>query len=320
MKAVRFHAIGAPDVLRVDEIPVPMPGEGQVLIRLEAAGVNFADIGRRTGLYGGGAGLPGTLGLEGAGVVEAAGAGVTAFKPGEQVLALSMPGGSYAQYGLAPADAVFPVPLSLSMEEAASIGVTFLTAWHGLVTAAKARSGETVLVQAAGSGCGVAAIQLGKALGLRVITTASSDEKLAKAQALGADETINYVASDFVAEVKRLTADKGVDIVFDGVGGDVFERSIACLGMGGRLITYGMSSGHAHPAINPQDLWFNNIAIIGISVGSLGRGTFREVLNLMAQGKVKPVVDRVFPLADAAEAHRCIESRKVFGKVVLKTG
>ena len=317
MKAVRFHEIGAPDVLRVDDVPAPTPGEGQVLIRLEAAGVNFADIGRRSGLYGGG-GLPGTLGLEGAGVVEAAGAGVTAFKPGERVLALTMPSGSYAEYGLAPADAVFPVPPSLSMEEAASIGVTFLTAWHGLVTAAKAKSGETVLVQAAGSGCGVAAIQLAKALGLRVITTASSDEKLAKARALGADETINYVTSDFVAEVKRLTAENGVDIVFDGVGGDVFERGIACLRMGGRLITYGMSSGHEHPSINPQDLWSNNIAIIGISVGSLGRDAFREVLKLMAQGKVKPVIDRVFPLAEAAEAHRYIESRKVFGKVVLK--
>ena len=317
MKAIRLHRVGSPeDALRIDDVAVPAPGDGQVLIKLAAAGVNFADVGRRMGIYPV-AEFPTMLGLEGAGIIEAVGAGVRSFKVGDRVLAVAVPY-SYAEYTLGSEQATFAMPENMSMEEAASVGIVFLTAWHCLVTAAKAKAGESVLVHAAGSGCGVAAIQIAKHLGLRVLTTASTDHKLEKAKALGADDVINYRSSDFVTETMRLTGDRGVDIVLDGIGGTTLVQSLRCMSFAGRLITYGKAGGSDKAQLDPAVLWGANATITGISVGTLDRSAFNDVLALFRSGKLKPVIDKVYPLEDAAEAHHYLQDRKVFGKVVLR--
>lgn len=317
MKAVRLHRVGSPEeALKIDDVVIPELREGHVLIKIEAAGFNFADVGFRTGIYPV-ANFPMTLGLEGAGTVEAVGPGVRSFKAGDRVLAIAVPS-THAEYALAPEQATFAVPENMSLEDAASIGVVFLTAWHCLVSAAKAQAGESVLIHAAGSGCGVAAIQIAKHLGLRVFTTASSDDKLEKAKALGADEVINYRTSDFVKEMMRLTGAQGVDIVLDGIGGETLVRSLLCMRGRGRLVTFGKAAGNEKAHLDPALLWGQTLSIIGVSVGTLDRSAFNDVLALFRLGKLKPVVDKVYPLEQAAEAHRYLEDRKVFGKVVLR--
>lgn len=317
MKAVRLHRLGSPeDALKIDDVAIPEIRDGHVLIKIAAAGVNFADVGRRIGIYPVPE-FPTTLGLEGAGTVEAVGPGVRSFKVGDRVLAVAVPS-TYAEYTLAPEHATFAVPENMSMEEAASIGVVFLTAWYCLVTGGKANAGESVLIHAAGSGCGVAAIQIARHLGLRILATAGSDSKLEKAKALGADVTINYRSSDFVRETMRQTGDQGVDIVLDGIGGAVLVESLHCLRSGGRLVTYGKAAGSEPAHLDPAMLWGRGLSIIGVSVGTSDRSAFNSVLELFRSGKLRPVVDKVYPLERAGEAHRYLEDRKVFGKVVLR--
>ena len=256
-------------------------------------------------------------GLEGAGVVEALGEGLTAPQPGTRVLAFGVPY-SYSEYFLAHHDRVFAIPDNMTMEQAATIGITFMTAWHGLGTQAELQKDESVLIQAVGSGCGVAALQIAKHRGARVIATASTDEKLQKAMALGADDVINYATADFVAEVMRLTASRGVDVIFDGVGGETFQRGIGCLAPDGRMVSYGISSGQSSIQMNLPDLWGRAISLMGVSVATRSREPFFQVLALMQEGKLKPVVDKVFPLfSQASAAHQHLDERKVFGKVAL---
>jgi len=316
MKAVRLLRVGsAEEALAVEDVPVPAPKTGEVLIKLAAAGVNFADVGRRTGIYPVQE-FPSMLGLEGAGTVAALGPGVSAFMVGDRVMANQVPY-SYAEYTVAPVEAVFPVPDTLTLEEAASVPVVFLTAWHCLVSAAKAKAGESVLVHAAGSGCGVAATQIAKHLGLRVIATAGSDAKLDKAKGLGADEGINYRTSSFPEETLRLTGGEGVDIVLDGIGGDTLERSLQCMRPWGRLVTYGKAGGNRKADLDPFVLWVRHLSIIGMILHGYGRSASEEVFALFQTGRLRPVVDRRYPLEQAAEAHRYVEDRQVFGKVVL---
>jgi NADPH2:quinone reductase len=257
-----------------------------------------------------------TLGLEAAGTVEAVGAGVRGFKPGDRVQTFAWE--STAEYALGTEQTTFPIPDSMTFEDAASIGVTFLTSWDCLVPAGRAKAGESVLVHAAGSGCGVAAIQIAKHLGLRVLTTASTDDKLQKAKALGADEVINYASSDFVAETMRLTGGQGVDLVLDGIGGDTLLRSLQCLRFAGRLISYGKAAGHEDIPFDPAVLWGKSLSIVGVSVAGFDRRPFRDLLDLFRDRKLKAVVDKVYTLEQAASAHHYLEHRKVFGKVVLK--
>jgi NADPH2:quinone reductase len=316
MKAVRLHRLGPPEeALRVDDVERPVPQAGQVLVKLSAAGVNFADVGRRLGIYPVPE-FPAMMGLEGAGVVEAVGPGVRSFSAGDRFLAMAVPY-SYSEYTVAPETATYRLPDGMSMEDGAAIGVVFLTSWHCLVTAAQAKAGESVLVHAAGSGCGTAAIQIAKHLGLRVLTTASSPEKLEKARSLGADDLIDYSSTDFVEEVQQLTGGEGVDIVLDGVGGSTLVRSLACLRRGGRLITYGKAAGNEPAELDPAALWGKQLSITGVSVGSGDRSVFNDVLKLFASGDLRPIVDKVFPFDLAGEAHRFLEDRRVFGKVVL---
>lgn len=321
MKAIRMHTLGGPEVLRYEEVPAPQVGEGQMLIKVAAAGVNYADLSRRKGTYARQIPLPFILGSEVAGTIVQVGPGVDGFKAGDRVMA--WPGrGGYAEYVAAPAVSVYAIPSTLSFEQAAGMPVVFLTAYHLLKTCAHVRPGETVLVQAAASGVGTIAVQLAKLWGARVIATASTDDKLKRVQELGADILINYRECDFAAEVRTLTDQRGVEIVLECVGGEVLTKSLTCLAPMGRLIIYGRASGTL-PMLDPAQILTHNIAVIGLHLGmppwrpEMHRDPMQELLGLVQAGQVKPIVDRAFPLTDAAAAHQYLADRRTMGKVVL---
>lgn len=322
MKAVRYHAFGGPEVLRWEEAPEPTVGAEDVLIDVQAAGVNFADLMRRSGRYHGQDPLPARLGTEAAGTVRAVGERVTTLRPGARVLCRSTVPGCQAERVAVPAFQALAIPPSCSFVEAAAIPVAFLTAYHLLKTLAPLAPGETVLVQAAASGVGTVAVQLAKLWGARVFATASSAEKLLLAKRLGADETIDYVAGDFAAEVRRLTGGRGVDRVLECVGGEVLTRSLAALAPGGRLLVYGRASG-ALPALSADEIFGRNLHVSGLNIGGAPwnlaqhRAALEECLALVEAGRVRPVVSAVFPLARVAEAHAHLAHRRAMGKVVL---
>jgi NADPH:quinone reductase-like Zn-dependent oxidoreductase len=283
---------------------------------------------------------PHRLGSEIAGVVDSVGPGVEDLSPGTRVVVspgLSCgvchaclsgrdnlcPGyrilgensqGGYAELVVVPRVNIAPYPGELSFEDAAASLLTFLTAWQMLVGKAQVIPGETVLVHGAGSGVGVAGIQIARLLGARVIATAGSDEKLARARDLGADETINYNTADFAREVKRLTERRGADVVFEHIGGEVLARSIKATRSGGRIVTCGATAGFK-PEIDLRHVFFRQIAILGSTMGS--KGDMLAVLEHVAAGRLRPVVHQVLPLAEAAQGHRILEERRAFGKVVL---
>ncbi|MBM3940977.1 MAG: zinc-binding dehydrogenase [SAR202 cluster bacterium] len=320
MKAIRYHEFGGPDVLQLDEIAKPEPGPNEVLVKVAAIGVNFSEIGRRAGKFPlmPGQSLPMTPGYECAGVVEHVGSGVppTSFKPGDRVLARAI-ANTYAEYVAAPAASLYQIPPTLSFNDAATLSGAFTTAWAAVVLAGKVQKGETVLVQAAASGVAIAVVQLAKHAGATVIGTASSDEKLAWAKQYGLDHGINYVTHDFMAEAKGLTGGKGVDVIIDGVGGDVFLKGLKTLRVGGRMVVYGVAGGKRTAEVTLPELWFNSLTIVGASSGTTSREAFQQMIHMVADGRLKATVDRAWPLARAAEAHRYIEDRKVRGKVVL---
>jgi NADPH:quinone reductase-like Zn-dependent oxidoreductase len=223
--------------------------------------------------------------------------------------------GGYARHIVVPDANLLPMPKSLSFTDAAAIPLCFLTAWQMVVRKAEVRAGQTVLVQAAGSGVSSAAIQIAKMLGARVITTTSTDEKAARAKALGADEVINYTTQDFVAECKRLTDKKGADVIIEHVGGEVFAKSILAAAWGGRIVTCGATTGFT-PEIDLRHIFFRQVEVLGSTMGP--KGDLFGILRLVEAGKLKPVVDRVLPLWSAVEAHRLLEERKVFGKIVME--
>jgi len=340
MHAVVLREHGGRDVLSYEEIEAPEPGPGQVRVAVKACAVNHLDIWVRKGGPAFKLEYPHRLGCDIAGVVESVGAGVSGVELGERVVV--NPGlscghcraclsgddnlcrryriigenthGGYAQYAVVPRANLAPYPGELSFEDASAAILPFLTAWQMLVGKAQVRPGQDVLIHGAGSGVGVAGIQIAKLFGARVIATAGSADKLAKARELGADETINYREHDFVAEVKKLTGKRGVDVVFEHIGGDTFARSIRATTAGGRIVTCGATAGF-EATVDLRHVFFRQIQILGSTMAS--KGVLLEVLPHVAAGRLRPVVDRVLPLREAAEAHRVLEDREAFGKVVL---
>ena len=341
MKAVVMEARGGPEVLKVAEVPTPEPGPKEVRIRVKAAALNHLDIWVRKGVASPKLPLPHILGADASGVVDAVGPGVTGFAPGEEVVV--NPGlscghcerclagednlcpkyeilgehrfGAYAEYLVVPEVNLLKKPPNLSFEEAAAIPLTFLTAWQMVVDKLQVRPGEDVLVMAAGSGVSVAAIQIAKLFGARVIATAGSEEKLRKAKELGADETVNYTHPDWPKEVRRLTGGKGADKVVDHTGALYFEGVIRATANGGRIAIAGASSGY-EGTLPFAHVFFRQLSILGSTMGSKSR--LFPILRFVEQGRLKPVVGQVLSLEEAAEGHRLLEERRVFGKVVLR--
>ncbi len=339
-EAMVMRRAGGPEVLERATIELPEPGPREVRVRVRAVALNHIDIWARRGLPHFRYEFPHRLGADIAGEVEALGPGAVGAKVGDEILV--NPGlscgacercllgedvfcrsyrilgentqGGYSRHLNVPDANLLPFPSTLSFEHAAAIPLCFLTAWQMVVRRGELRSGQTVLVQAAGSGVSSAAIQIAKMLGARVITTTSTDEKAKRARELGADDVINYTTQDFVAETKRLTNKKGVDLVIEHVGGDVLAKSIFATTWGGRIVTCGATSGFT-PEIDLRHVFFRQVQILGSTMGP--KGDLFDVLRHVEQGKLRPVVDRVMPLWRAAEAHELLENRRVFGKIVM---
>lgn len=315
MKAVRFHEFGGPEVLRLEEVPDPEPGDGDVLVRLAASGVNPTDASRRAGRMGQDVGFPAMLGVEGAGVVAQVGKDVTSVSAGDRVI-VRQHLHTYAELIAVPERAVFPVPGDLSLLEASTIAIIYTTAWAALCVRGGAKEGDTILVQAAASGCGIAAIQLAKQLGMTVLGTASSAEKLDWAAQYGLDHGINYVEQDFVEEAKRLTDGRGVDVIVDGIGGDVLARGLGALARGGRLAVFGAAGGR-ETTVPIASFYRGPVSVTGAGAALTSPEDFRMILGWFGEGKLKPTIDRTWPLAEAVEAHRYQESREIKGKSAL---
>jgi zinc-binding alcohol dehydrogenase/oxidoreductase len=322
MKAVRIHEDGGPEVLRLDEVEDPVAGPGEVLIRLKAASLNHLDVWLRQGLPS--VPKPRILGADGAGVVEALGDGVDGFELGQRVVL--NPGlrngaeivgehrdGTHAELIAIPRENVHPIPEELSFEEAAAFPLVYETAYRMLVTRAGLREGEWVLVWGIGSGVGSAAFLIAKALGAKVVVTSSEDGKLERARELGADETVNHESGDVVSVVKEAT-EGGAHVVVEHVGEATWKTSLQVARTGGRIAVCGATSGPNPPA-NLHRIFWKQLSILGSTMGTAE--DFAGVYELVASGRVKPLVDRVFPLEEASEAHRHLESGKQFGKVVL---
>ena len=322
MKAVVIDEFGGPDVLRYRDVPDPSLSPASVLVEVRAVGVNRGDLQQRAGEAGDEQmPLPLIVGWEVAGVVKAVGDLVQNVRQGDRVVAI-IPSGGYAELAAPIAQAVVTIPQSLSFEEAAGIPVVFMTAWFALVKKAALRTGETALIQAAGSGVGVAGVQIAKHVGARVIATAGSDEKLARARELGADEAINYRTTDFAEAVTAITGGRGVDVVLESVGGRTLVRSIELLASGGRLVSVGNSS-HEPVSIDAALLVERDVSLSGLYLGSEllksgAIGEFQKVVDLCGRGDLKVIVDRVLPLTEAAAAHGILADRANFGKVILK--
>jgi NADPH:quinone reductase len=323
MIAIDPSKAGGPEVLVAVERPVPSPAPGEVLIKVAAAGVNRPDILQRRGMYAPPAGSPSIPGLEVAGEIVALGDGVDSAVLGQLMCAL-ISGGGYAEFCTAPIGQCLPIPAELSMIEAAALPETLFTVWTNLFERAYAVEGDVVLVHGGTSGIGTMAIMLGKLFGLTVIVTCGSDQKCAAAKALGADHAINYAASDFVEEVSKITAGKGVNAVLDMVGGDYVPRNLACLAEDGRHVTIAVQRG-VKAEINVGAVMVKRLTLTGSTLRprSVGFKTMvadelhRTVWPFIEEGKLKPVIDRTFPLADATAAHVHMESGDHVGKIVL---
>lgn len=320
MKAVRVEQFGGLDALKYEDVPLPEPGEGEARIKLEVIGVNFLDVYQRKGRYQGS--MPFTLGQEAAGVVEAVGPNVTEVKPGDRVAYASVQG-SYAEYAVVPAWRLIPIPTDLEASQATAAMVQGMTAHYLTHSTYPLKTGETALVHAAGGGTGQLLVQVAKLCGARVIGTASSEEKAAFAREAGADEVIRYTEVDFEAEVKRLTDNKGVDVVYDSVGKDTFDKGLNCLRPRGYMVLYGASSGPV-PPMDPMVLLSKGS--VYLTRPYLGHYTadreelhkrVTDIFNWMSEGKLKIRIDQTFPLADVADAQRYLEDRKSKGKVLL---
>jgi NADPH:quinone reductase-like Zn-dependent oxidoreductase len=332
MNAVFFEQHGGPEVLKFGSMPDPEVSSGQVLVAVKACALNHLDIWVRNGLPGVPIPLPHIPGSDVAGVVLEAGPGVTKFKKGDrvivspgqvaddsyspefQILGLQSQGG-YAEKVSVPERHVLAVSDKYSFEEWAALPLAALAAYHMLVTRAALKAGETVLIHAGGSGIGTFALQIARSLGARVFTTVGDPKKAEKAKKLGAQEVIFYKTEDFAEKVKALTGGKGVDVVFEHIGPDVWQKSLLCLARGGRLATCGATSG-GKVEMDIRPFYSKQLSVLGSYMGSLAE--LHQVVSLAEKGQLVPVVDRVFPLRDAAEAQRYMESRGNFGKIVLK--
>ena len=340
MQAMALRAHGGPDVLTLEELPRPEPGPGEVRVKIAAVALNHLDVWVRRGGPAFKLDFPHRLGADIVGTVDAVGPGVeaalvgtrTVVQPGlscgrcaacvggddnlcrhYRILGENAQGG-YGEYLVVPRVNLAPYPADLPWAEAASTILTFLTAWQMVVRKAQVTPGQTVLVQGGGSGVGVAAIQIARLYGARVLTTVGSDAKLGPARALGADEVINYRTTDFAAAVKVMTGKRGVDAVLDHVGGEVLAASIRAVRVGGRVVTCGATAGF-HPAIDLRHVFFRQVELLGSTMGR--KADLLAVLDHVAAGRLRPVIHTVLPLARAADGHRLLEDRAVFGKVVL---
>jgi len=329
MKAVEITQYGAPEVLQLCERTRPQPAAGELLIRVSASGVNRPDVLQRTGNYPVPPGASDLPGLEVAGVIESGDAQAMAeagLRVGDRVCAL-VAGGGYAEYCVAPVGQCLPVPRGWSDVEAAGLPETFFTVWSNVFDRGRLQAGETLLVQGGSSGIGVTAIQMAKALGARVIVTVGSDDKARACLALGADHAINYREQDFVAEVSRLTEGRGVDVILDMVAGDYVARELDCLAEDGRLVIIAVQGG-VKAEVNAGKVLRRRLTITGSTLrprpvafkAAIARGLQQQVWPLLEAGRIRPVVFRVFPAAQAAEAHALMESNQHIGKIVLDWG
>jgi len=320
MRAIRVHEFGGPEAMRLEELPIPKPGDGQALVRIEAAGVNFIDVYQRTGLYKNP--LPYGLGLEGAGVLEAVGGGVTTVRVGDRVAWTGIPG-SYATHNVVPADKLVTLPAGVDARAGASAMLQGMTAHYLAHSTYPLKAGDTCVVHAAAGGVGLLLCQMAKRAGARVIGTVSTEEKAKLAREAGAHDVILYTRQDFEAEVKRLTGGKGVQVIYDSVGKDTFEKGFNCLAMRGYMVLYGASSGPVAP-LDPQLL--NAKGSLFLTRPSLFHYTESreelvkragDVLGWIQKGELKVRIGATFPLAETAQAHRDLEGRKTTGKVLL---
>ncbi len=341
MRAIAIYEHGGIDKLKLTELPRPVPGDDDVLINVKAVSLNRLDIWVREGLPGLKLQMPFVLGSDIAGVVEQVGSNVTAFQPGqrvtinpgwwdttceyclggEQSLCVNfkiygehLPGG-YAEYVRVPQRNVLRIPDDFSFEEAAAAPLAFLTAWRALITRARVREGEDVVVLGAGSGTSTAAIQIAKRAGARVFATSHSDDKLARAKEIGADVLINYSKQEWEREVWLATNKRGADVVVDSVGEATWIKSLRALAKGGRLVTYGATTG-PNPQEEIRQIFWKQLEIIGSTMSS--QGEFNDVMKLVFRRELKPIIDIVLPLEQAAQAHTRLANNEQFGKIVLR--
>ena len=316
MKAIRIHEDGGPEVLRYEDAPDPEPGEGEVLIELRAASLNHLDVWMRRGLPS--VPKPRILGADGAGVIAGTSERVVInpgiWENGKMHIVGETRDGTHAELIAVPAAFVHPIPGDLSFEEAAAFPLTFETAYRMLVTRARLQAGEWVLVWGVGGGVATASLALAKALGARVVVTSSSDEKLARASELGADATVNHATGDVVAAVKEVTGG-GAHVVVDDVGEATWKRTLDAVRPEGRVVVCGATTGPNPPAALHR-VWWKQLSILGSTMGT--PEDFRGVWDMIDAGKVRPLVDSVFPLAEAAQAHERLEAGRQLGKIVLQ--
>jgi NADPH:quinone reductase len=329
MKAVEIRGFGGPEVLQSVERPVPEPDVDEVLVRVHAAGVNRPDILQRQGGYAPPPGATDIPGLELSGTVVRVGpprhGEPLRWRAGDTVCGL-VTGGGYAEYAVVPAPQCLPVPAGMDLTTAAAIPETYFTVWTNLFQRARLRAGESVLVHGGSSGIGTTAIQLARAFGAAPYATAGSDEKCAACERLGARAAINYRASDFAQAIAELTSGRGVDVILDIIGGEYLERNLKSLAIEGRLAQIGLLGG-AKATINLGMVMRHRLTLTGSTLrprpvgdkGAIARELEQHVWPLLATGQVRPVIDRVLPLAQAAEAHRLLEAGEIVGKIVLTT-
>jgi NADPH:quinone reductase len=326
MTAIAIKTPGGPEALVAEERPVPVPGAREVLVKVAAAGVNRPDVMQRKGQYPPPPGAPDIPGLEIAGEVAAVGAAVTRWRVGDKVAAL-VAGGGYAQYCLADEAVALPVPKGFSMIEAAALPETFMTVWHNVFQRGRLQAGETILIHGGSSGIGTTAIMLAKAFGAKVLVTAGSPEKCAACKKLGADFAFDYKAEDFVAATKAATDNRGADLVLDMIGGDYVERNYDAAALEGRIVQIATQQGFK-VTVNLLKLMQKRLTHTGSTLrprpvadkAMIARDLEEKAWPLVVAGKIKPVIDSTFPLAEAAKAHARMESSAHIGKIVLAVG
>lgn len=342
MKAIIYHEFGGVEVLKYEDVANPEIGDNEVLVRVKAVSINHLDLRLRAGKSPRPVDLPHIGGVDISGDVAKLGKNVMDVKVGTRividpavrcgkckfcridesnlcattkVVGVNLYGG-FAEYVKVPVANVVPIPDNLSYNDASTLPICFVTAWYGLLGRGNLKPGETVLIHAAGSGTGSAAVQVAKLSGAYIIATAGTDEKLAKAKELGADETINYNKSDFAEEVKRITNKNGVDVIFDQIGASVWDRNLQSLAPRGRLLLVGVVGGGV-ASVNLGPIIMRDISILGVTVFEAPRRDLASVVNEVSQGKLRSVIDRMFPLQEAQAAQKLLEDRNQFGKVIL---
>ncbi len=323
MRALLCRELGSPDTLRVEDITRPEPGEGQVRIRVQACSINFPDLLMIAGKYQEKPELPFVPGGEVAGVIDATGAGVTDLVPGQAVMAVSFKGG-LAEFITVDQTAVFETPEGMPPTVAAGFPGVYGTSYYALKQRAELQAGETLLVLGASGGVGLAAVQIGAAMGARVIAAASNDAKVRFLREQGADEVINYGHSDLRDAVKQLTAGRGADVIYDPVGGDLFDQSVRCINWNGRILVVGFAGGRI-PQLPVNLTLLKGMSVVGVFYGRFfqqqhaeAMANMRELFAMYTRGELRPHVHAIFPLAEAAAAMACLAAREAIGKVIVE--